>query len=65
MSELNQKELEMLSELIMKFRPNCDYDCYNCNYGMLRSYSDGYDCPLGNVQDLVRDEANKLRQMGG
>lgn len=44
-----------LYNLITNFNNNldCNWDCGNCEYGIMRSYGDSFSCPLDLVKDMI------------
>lgn len=37
----------------------CNYDCYNCDYGVLRGYGDSYQCAIEIVRDtMIMEDSN-------
>ena len=47
-----------LAERLAGFNPDCNYDCYNCEYGMMYTEGDSHSCPLDAVQRMINDFEN-------
>lgn len=47
--------MKNLYDLIKNFSKNldCNWDCGNCEYGVLRGYGDSWSCPLELVEDMI------------
>lgn len=54
MTKENKKHLiELLDALYVEKSKSCDFDCYNCEYGILEDYYSGHSCSIEYVSDLV------------
>jgi hypothetical protein len=54
MTEQNLKELSYLLEKYYKEKAKtCDYNCCNCELGILEGYGDGYSCAIETVERNV------------
>ena len=50
MNEKNLKELSVLLNEYYKYKSKtCNYDCYNCELGILESYGSGHSCAIETV----------------
>ena len=54
---MNKQNLKDLSALLDQYYEHksktCDYDCYNCELGILESYSSGYSCAIAIVDSSI------------
>ena len=54
---MKENEINSLKELLYKvYNANvkyCDYDCCNCDYGILNSYGGSFSCSLEFVLDGI------------
>ena len=50
MAEQERKQLLiLLYEYSEKLAKTCNYDCYNCQLGILESYGSGHSCAIDTV----------------
>ena len=55
----NKKVLISLLDEYAKMRhKTCEYDCYNCDMGILESYGSGHSCALDIVTNNIEYEIN-------
>ena len=40
-------------ELVEEYVNNCNKDCYNCEYGVMRTPVDGHCCPLDIIYEML------------
>lgn len=57
MKREKQDELIDLLDIFSK-ELNCNRDCGNCEYGILRGYEENWSCPLELVEDMVWNKFN-------
>ena len=61
---MTENEITTIQNLLKKvYNINykyCDYDCCNCNYGILTSYGAGFSCSLEFVIDNLNYD-NRIR----
>ena len=52
---MNIEEAKYIIDKLNNFIPDCNLDCYNCEFGVMRSYGNwNYDtCPVGLTIDLL------------
>lgn len=57
---MTRQKLEQLSSLLDEYyfeqSIKCDYDCYNCDLGMLEGYGSGYSCSIETVARAIDEE---------
>lgn len=57
---MTKQDLNMLVSLLDDYykeqSKTCDYDCYNCELGVLRGYGDGYSCAIEVVERNIVEE---------
>lgn len=62
---MTEKDLKMLSSLLNKYykeqAKTCDYDCYNCELGVLRGYCSGHSCAIEIVESEVDAELYRIK----
>ena len=62
MTEQNLKQLSaLLDEYYKEQAKTCDYDCYNCELGVLRGYSDGHSCAIEIVEGKIGTELYQIK----
>lgn len=50
MTEQERKQLlESLYEYSKELAKTCEYDCYNCELGILENYGSGHSCAIDTV----------------
>ena len=57
---MNEQKLKQLSSLLDEYykykSKTCDYDCYNCELGILEGYGSGHSCAIETVEkDVFRE----------
>lgn len=57
---MNEQKLKQLSTLLDEYykykSKTCDYNCYNCELGILEGYLDGHSCAIETVErNVFRD----------
>ena len=50
--------LSLLDEYAQMRHKTCEYDCYNCDMGILESYGSGHSCALDIVANNIEYEIN-------
>lgn len=52
---MKKREQKELINLLDSFSKNldCNWNCGNCEYGILRGYGDSWSCPLDLVKDMI------------
>lgn len=54
---MNEQKLKQLSALLNEYykykAKTCDYNCYNCELGILEGYGDGHSCAIETVERNV------------
>ena len=50
---MNTEEAKYIIDKLNNFIPDCNQDCYNCEFGVMRSYGDCSTCPVGLTIDLL------------
>lgn len=62
---MREQDLKMLSSLLNEYykeqAKTCDYDCYNCELGVLRGYYDGHSCAIEIVESEVDAELYRIK----
>lgn len=57
---MTRQDLKMLGSLLddyyTKQSKTCNYDCNNCELGVLRGYGDGYSCSIEVVARNIVEE---------
>lgn len=57
---MTNEQLKQLSTLLSVYykerAKTCDYDCYNCELGVLREYGIGHSCAIEVVEEMVDTE---------
>lgn len=62
MTEQDLKQLSsLLSEYYKEQAKTCDYDCYNCELGILRGYGSGHSCAIEIVENEVDAELYRIK----
>lgn len=57
MAEQERKQLLMLLyEYSERLSKTCNYDCYNCNLGILEGYGSGHSCAIDTVIKNLESE---------
>lgn len=57
MTEYNLKMLSnLLDEYYKEQSKTCNYDCYNCELGVLEGYCSGHSCAIETVVRKVDEE---------
>lgn len=63
---MTKQNLDQLSSLLGEYYKDkakaCNYDCYNCNLGVLESYTSGHCCA---VEVVEREVLAELYSEGG
>lgn len=57
---MKDKEILELIKLLKTFELNCSNNCSNCEWGVMPSEYDSYDCPLPIFMDLVQTKYNNF-----
>lgn len=57
---MNEQKLKQLSTLLDEYyrykSETCDYNCYNCELGILEGYCNGHSCAIETVErNVFRD----------
>ena len=54
------KKQEQLSSLLQEYynelSKTCDYDCYNCDLGVLEDYGSGHSCSIEIVMRKIDED---------
>jgi len=50
---MNEEEAKYIINKLNNFVPDCGADCYNCEFGVIRSYGDNYTCSVNTTIDLL------------
>lgn len=50
--------LSLLDEYAKMRHKTCEYDCYNCDMGILESYGSSHSCALDVVANNIEYEIN-------
>lgn len=62
---MTEKDLKMLSSLLNEYykeqAKTCDYDCCNCELGILRGYGSWYSCAIEVVESEVDSELYRIK----
>lgn len=45
----------LLGELYNHERKTCEFNCLNCEYGVLKGYGDSYSCSIEHVQEVLME----------
>ena len=57
---MTRQKLEQLSSLLDEYyfekSKTCEYDCYNCELGILEGYGSGHSCSIENVDRNIDNE---------
>jgi hypothetical protein len=57
---MTRQKLEQLSSLLDEYYNEqslkCDYDCYNCELGILEGYGSGHSCSIETVGRAIDNE---------
>lgn len=62
MTEQNLKQLSfLLGEYYKEQSKTCDYNCYNCELGVISGYGDMHSCAIEMVQDMVDEELYRMK----
>lgn len=57
MTENSLKQLSyLLDEYYKEQSKTCNYDCYNCELGILEGYGDGHSCAIETVSRKIDEE---------
>lgn len=56
---MTREERNKLIDLLNNYEPNCNNDCFNCEYGMMPAEGYMHTCPLETVQLMVYNEKSK------
>ena len=40
---------------VTEYAANCNKDCYNCEYGVMRTPVDSYCCPVDIIYEMSHD----------
>lgn len=48
--------VSLLDEYYKELSKTCDYDCTNCEMGILESYGSGYSCAIDTVANNIESE---------
>ena len=51
-----EKLVILLDEYYKELAKSCDYDCSNCEMGILESYGSGYSCAIDTVANNIESE---------
>jgi hypothetical protein len=54
--------LYLLDEYYKDKSKTCNYDCYNCELGILEGYCSGHSCAIETVSGMIDEELYQLRQ---
>ena len=62
---MTERDLKQLSALLGEYykeqAKTCDYDCYNCELGVLRGYGDGHSCAIEIVEEQIGAELYPIK----
>lgn len=62
---MTEQNLKMLSSLLDEYykeqSKTCDYDCYNCELGILESYGSGHSCAIATVANQIDMELYNIK----
>lgn len=53
-----------LHDLYKNETRTCEFDCHNCNFGIMKGPGDNYSCSIEFVEDqynLIKDRLNRMR----
>ena len=50
---MNKENARDVIERLNHFNPECNQDCHNCEFGVIRSYGDNYSCPIDLTTSLL------------
>jgi hypothetical protein len=59
-NKLRQLEL-LLHEYYQHNAKTCRYDCYNCELGILESYSSSHSCAIETVEASLYEDLRRLK----
>lgn len=64
---LKDKEnlLKLLDQCYKEKAEKCNYDCYNCDYGVMEGYGYGHTCSIEVVGKLLGEELYYFKQQQG
>lgn len=51
-----EKLVSLLDEYYKELSKICNYDCANCEIGILESYGSGYSCAIDTVANNIESE---------
>lgn len=49
---MTKEQAQEILMLLNSFDPECNQDCFNCEFGVMRGYGENNVCPIDIVQDL-------------
>lgn len=62
---MTEQNLKMLSSLLDEYykeqSKTCDYDCYNCELGILEGYGCGHSCAIETVSSKINAELYNIK----
>ena len=50
---MNTEEAKYIIDKLNNFIPDCNQDCYNCEFGVMQSYGDSHSCPIDLTASLL------------
>ena len=51
----------LLDEYYNELSKTCNYDCYNCELGILESYGSGHSCSIETVTRKISEDLYKQK----
>ena len=58
----NKKQLSiLLDEYYGELSKTCNYDCYNCELGIIEGYGYGHSCSIETVSRKINEELYELK----
>lgn len=54
-----EKLVLLLDDYYKELSKTCNYDCCNCDMGILESYGSGYSCAIDTVANNIEEELYK------
>ena len=62
---MTEQNLKMLSSLLGEYykeqSKTCDYNCYNCELGVISGYGDMHSCAIEKVENIVDEELYRIK----
>lgn len=50
---MTKEQVQQILILLHDFDPECNQDCHNCEFGVMRGYGETDTCPINIVEDLL------------